>query len=114
MPVWIDAFQLPAEMYWRWMKARKNRQKARYYRKLERMTNRCFKRRNNAIKIEEERFVESMISLWIAQDAPEWIKDYVREELRKQRGLVTEPKKQSRYSEPIMDELIRCKDCKHY
>ena len=61
---------------------------------------------NEVEKIQEERFVESLMYLWIAQDAPEWIKDHVREELRKQRGLVTEPKKQSRYSEPIMDELI--------
>ena len=61
---------------------------------------------NEIEKIQEERFIESLMYLWIAQDAPDWIKDYVREELRKQRGLVTEPKKQSRYSETIMDELI--------
>ena len=45
MTAWIDAFQLTAEMYWKWMKTRKNRRKARFYRKLERMTNRCFKKR---------------------------------------------------------------------
>ena len=36
---------------------------------------------------EEELFVEAMINLWIRNDAPQWIVDYVREELRKQRGL---------------------------
>lgn len=41
-------------------------------------------------RIEEERFVESLISLWIQPDAPEWIIDYVRTELRKQRGLLEE------------------------
>lgn len=41
-------------------------------------------------RIEEERFVESMICLWIQPDAPEWIIDYVRQELRKQRGLLTQ------------------------
>ena len=41
-------------------------------------------------RIEEERFVESLISLWIQPDAPEWIIDYVRQELRKQRGLLEE------------------------
>ena len=41
-------------------------------------------------RIEEERLVESMITLWIQPDAPEWIIDYVRQELRKQRGLLKE------------------------
>lgn len=41
-------------------------------------------------RLEEERFVESLISLWIQPDAPEWIIDYVRQELRKQRGLLEE------------------------
>lgn len=36
---------------------------------------------------EEELFVEAMIDLWIQKDAPQWIVDYVRKELRKQRGL---------------------------
>ena len=39
-------------------------------------------------KLEEERFVEALISIWISFDAPDWIKDYVRKELRKQRGLL--------------------------
>ena len=43
MAVFIDAFQIPAEMYWRWMKKRKGRQKARHYKKLNRLTERCFK-----------------------------------------------------------------------
>lgn len=37
---------------------------------------------------EEELFVEAMINLWIRNDAPQWIVDYVRKELRKQRGLL--------------------------
>ena len=45
---------------------------------------------NEIERIEEERFVESLISLWIQLDAPEWIIDYVRTELRKQRGLLAE------------------------
>ena len=45
---------------------------------------------NEIEKIEEERFVESLMYLWIAQDAPDWIKDYVRMELMKQRGLLKE------------------------
>ena len=45
---------------------------------------------NEIEKIEEERFVESLISLWIVPDAPEWIINYVRTELRKQRGLLDE------------------------
>ena len=45
---------------------------------------------NEIERIEEERFVESLISLWIQPDAPEWIIDYVRTELRKQRGLLEE------------------------
>ncbi len=39
-------------------------------------------------RIEEERFVESLICLWIQPDAPKWIVDYVRQELIKQRGLL--------------------------
>jgi hypothetical protein len=38
-------------------------------------------------KLEEERYVEALISIWIYPDAPTWIIDYVRKELRKQRGL---------------------------
>jgi len=38
----------------------------------------------------EELFVEAMIHLWIASDAPAWITDYVRKELRKERGLSEE------------------------
>lgn len=62
-------------------------------------------------KVEEERFVESMVWLWVAHDAPEWIKDYVRQESRKQRGLLEEkqeavamPKEQEaeiEYTKPI-------------
>ena len=36
---------------------------------------------------EEELFVEALIDLWIQNDAPQWMVDYVRKELRKQRGL---------------------------
>ena len=39
---------------------------------------------------DEELFVEAMIHLWIASDAPSWITDYVRKELRKERGLSEE------------------------
>lgn len=35
----------------------------------------------------EELFIDAMIHLWIRDDAPQWIVDYVRKELRKQRGL---------------------------
>ena len=38
-------------------------------------------------RLAEERFIEAMISMWIYPDAPTWITDYVRKELRKQRGL---------------------------
>lgn len=51
-------------------------------------------------RIEEERFVESLICLWIQPDAPEWIFDYARQELRKQRGLLKE-----------QEAVVRCKDC---
>ena len=67
---------------------------------------------NEIERIEEERFVESLISLWIQPDAPEWIIDYVRTELRKQRGLLEEKdfkameKVNGRYSEDIMDALV--------
>lgn len=66
---------------------------------------------NEIEKIEEERFVESLMYLWIAQDAPDWIKDYVRMELMKQRGLLKEKgmkaieKVNGRYSEDIMNAL---------
>lgn len=67
---------------------------------------------NEIERIEEERFVESLILLWIQPDAPEWIIDYVRTELRKQRGLLEEKdlkaleKFNGRYSEDIMDALV--------
>ena len=67
---------------------------------------------NEIERIVEERFVESLISLWIQPDAPEWIIDYVRTELRKQRGLLEEKdlntmeKVNGRYSEDIMDALV--------
>ena len=67
---------------------------------------------NEIERIEEERFVESLILLWIQPDAPEWIIDYVRTELRKQRGLLEEKdlkameKVNGRYSEDIMDALV--------
>lgn len=67
---------------------------------------------NKIERIEEERFVESLILLWIQPDAPEWIIDYVRTELRKQRGLLEEKnlkameKVNGRYSEDIMDALV--------
>ena len=60
---------------------------------------------NEIEKIEEERFVESLMYLWIAQDAPDWIKDYVRTELRKQRGLSNDSAK-ARYSESDSEELV--------
>lgn len=40
MGYWIDAFDFPVDMYVRWMKQRKNRRKARYRRKLERLKRR--------------------------------------------------------------------------
>ena len=67
---------------------------------------------NEIERIEEERFVESLILLWIQPDAPEWIIDYVRTELRKQRGLLEEndlramKKVNGRYSEDIMNSLV--------
>ena len=50
---------------------------------------------NDIQRFEEERFVEAMVDLWVRDDAPQWIRDYVREELKKQRGLKEE--KQSEY-----------------
>ena len=41
-------------------------------------------------RFEEERFVKAMVDLWVRDDAPQWIRDYVREELKKQRGLKEE------------------------
>lgn len=67
---------------------------------------------NEIERIEEERFVKSLITLWIQPDAPEWIIDYVRTELRKQRGLLEEKnlkameKVNGRYSEDIMNSLV--------
>lgn len=43
MGCWIDAFDFVVDMYLMWMKGRKNRRKARYYKKLERLKNRCYK-----------------------------------------------------------------------
>ena len=40
MGYWIDAFEFSVDMYSMWMQKRKNRKKARYYRKLERIKNR--------------------------------------------------------------------------
>jgi len=57
-------------------------------------------------RIEEERFVEAMISLWIQQDAPEWIIDYVRQELRKQRGLSMNERDIAK--KPIRSAEVRC------
>ena len=42
---WIDAFQFTCELYWKWMLVRKCRRKARYHKKLERMTMRWLKHR---------------------------------------------------------------------
>ena len=42
---------------------------------------------NDLERKEEELFVEALINLWIRNDAPQWIVDYVRKELRKQRCL---------------------------
>ena len=58
--------------------------------KIDRLLEKSASLRENIERIEEERFVESLISLWIQPDAPEWIIDYVRTELRKQRGLLEE------------------------
>lgn len=33
----------------------------------------------------EEKLLDAMIDLWVKDDAPEWIKQQVKEELRKQR-----------------------------
>ena len=33
----------------------------------------------------EEKFVEAMVDLWVKDDAPEWVKKMVKEELQKQR-----------------------------
>jgi hypothetical protein len=40
MDCWTDAFQIPVEMYSTWMKKRKGRQKARFYKKLNRLAKR--------------------------------------------------------------------------
>ena len=40
MRYWIDAFEVAVDMYQYWMSKRKNRRKARYYKKLERLKNR--------------------------------------------------------------------------
>lgn len=45
---------------------------------------------NDMQRFEEERFVEAMVDLWVRDDAPQWIRDYVRKELKKQRGLKEE------------------------
>ena len=45
MEAWYDPWQIPAELYWKWMKSRKCRRKARYYRKLKRIEDRCIKLR---------------------------------------------------------------------
>jgi len=43
MELWLDAFQLPVDLYLYWMMRRKSRRKARYRRKLERMKTRLCK-----------------------------------------------------------------------
>lgn len=77
-------------------------------------------------RITEERFVEAMIHWWIQPDAPEWIINYVRQELRKQRGLLEEKVardaeellKGQEPVEPILalndgeHELWQCGNCK--
>ena len=40
MSCWINAFEFPIDLYQLWMKRRKNRRKARYRRKLERLKRR--------------------------------------------------------------------------
>lgn len=40
---WVDAFSLPIYMYEMYMSRRKNRRKARYYKKLERLKKRLQK-----------------------------------------------------------------------
>ena len=40
MGYWINAFDFPVDLYMLWMKRRKNRRKARYRRKLERLKRR--------------------------------------------------------------------------
>ena len=40
MTYWVDAFEFSVDMYSMWMNKRKNRRKARYYRKLKRLKNR--------------------------------------------------------------------------
>ena len=59
-------------------------------------------------KIEEERFIEALISMWISYDAPSWIKDYVREELRKGRGVVEVAKEEPQTEERIRLEEMIC------
>ena len=41
-------------------------------------------------RIEKEQIVEVMIDLWLQHDAPLWLVDYTRTELRKQHGLTEE------------------------
>ena len=33
----------------------------------------------------EEKFVDAMVDLWVKDDAPDWVKKMVKEELQKQR-----------------------------
>ena len=40
MGYWIEAFEVAVDMHQYWMSKRKNRRKARYYKKLERLKNR--------------------------------------------------------------------------
>ena len=34
----------------------------------------------------EEKFLNAMVDLWVKEDAPEWVKQQVKDELRKQRN----------------------------
>lgn len=71
-------------------------------------------------RIEEERFIESLICLWIQPDAPKWIIDYVRQELKKQRGLLEEFTDSNPDKEKVVKGLrcikgdyIPCATCKY-
>ena len=47
MGCWINAFEVPIDLYQLWMSRRKNRRKARYKRKLERMEKGLYELKQN-------------------------------------------------------------------
>lgn len=49
----------------------------------------------NNIFIEET--VDAMVDLWVKDGAPQWIRDYIKEELKKQCRLKTDKRKENGY-----------------